>query len=81
MGTAYEFQCRACGYSAQVCGGRDSGMDITLFTWVCGDCRALVDVAICHPLEESFPGNLKEDRKLRRCPGEDRTIETWLGSG
>ena len=68
MGTANQFECCACGYSAQVCGGEDSGMEVTLLTSVCIDCHALVDVAIGHPLEESFPGILKEDRKLRRCP-------------
>lgn len=41
MGTVYQIGCRACGYSAHVSGGRDFGMDITLFTCVCGDCRAL----------------------------------------
>ena len=46
MGTAYLFECRACRYSAQVCGGKDSGMEATLQISVCGDCRALVDVAV-----------------------------------
>lgn len=49
VGTAYQFECRACGYSAHVCGGRDSGMRVTLLTSVCGNCRALVDVPVGFP--------------------------------
>ena len=69
MGTAYLFEYRDCGYSAQVCGGKDSGMETTLQTSVCGDCRALVDVAVGASWDEDHWVSAEDDPKLRRCPG------------
>ncbi len=68
MGTAYRFECRACGYGAHVCGGRDSGMDIVLLTSICGDCRALVDVPVGRPWEEGLPPTGSVDPEMGRCP-------------
>lgn len=69
MVTAYLFECRACDYSAQVCGGRDSGMEVTLLTSVCSDRDALVDVVIGPPCEEGLRMSEEDDPKLGRCSG------------
>jgi hypothetical protein len=68
MGTAYQFECRACGYGAHVCGGRDSGTEIALLTSVCGDCRALVDVPIGRPWDKGLSATGGDDLKVGHCP-------------
>ena len=68
MGTAYLFECPTGGYSAAVCGGRDSGMDITVLTSVCGDCRALVDVPVGRPWDQGLPVSASDDPELGHCP-------------
>lgn len=46
MGACYQFTCAACGYTAEVSGGLDSGMMNRAATISCADCRELMDVDI-----------------------------------
>lgn len=46
VGTLYEFKCPACGYSAEVSGGDDVGMQSVTTTIVCKTCKKLMDVVI-----------------------------------
>lgn len=68
MGTAWQFECRACGYSANVCGGRDSGMRVAVLTSVCGDCYALVDVPVGFPWEDGSAAIENDDPEIGCCP-------------
>jgi hypothetical protein len=68
MGTAYQFECPACGYSAHVCGGRDSGTEVALLTSVYGDCRVLVDVPVGRPWDKGLPATGSDDPEMGRCP-------------
>jgi hypothetical protein len=44
MGTWFEFLCDGCGYQAEVSGGPDAGMRVSVQTMTCRDCAELVDV-------------------------------------
>jgi hypothetical protein len=81
MGTAYSFECPSCGYSAEVCGGTDSGFGATLRTSVCADCHAVVDVLIGGP---SFFGGEpveSDDPDVGRCPQcKGRNVTPWKRS-
>jgi hypothetical protein len=44
MGRTYHFQCTHCGYHADVSGGADSGLNCSVQTIRCHDCRELFDV-------------------------------------
>jgi len=69
MGTAYSFDCPSCGYSAEVCGGTDSGFAVTLRTSVCSDCKAVVDVIIGGPgFFGGEPEELPDNPDVGRCP-------------
>lgn len=68
VGTAYQFECRACGYNAHVCGGRDSGMDVVVLTSVCGDRRELVDVPVGRSREKDVPATANDEAKMGCCP-------------
>jgi Zn finger protein HypA/HybF involved in hydrogenase expression len=46
MGTLYEFKCPACGYSAEVSGGDDVGMNAVTTTVSCKTCKKLFDAVI-----------------------------------
>jgi hypothetical protein len=43
MGADYEFRCESCSLSAEVSGGRDSGMYAEWMTVWCSDCKSLSD--------------------------------------
>jgi hypothetical protein len=80
MGQAYRFVCNDCGYSADVCGGVDSGFSVTLETQVCKICNELVDVVIadydsdsgetrpaCKKCEESKTIDWRPDHPCPKC--------------
>jgi hypothetical protein len=46
MGTRFEFNCRACGYSAMVSGGPDVGMTVRTVTIACDTCKKLRDAVV-----------------------------------
>lgn len=46
MGERFLFVCSECGYDADVSGGRDAGLLVTVQTGSCAECSQLVDVVI-----------------------------------
>jgi hypothetical protein len=44
VGSLYQFRCEACGYAAEVSGGRDCGMASATVTILCETCSELFDV-------------------------------------
>ena len=44
MGRMSTFRCRDCGREAQVCGGKDSGLQCQLRTVYCRSCYTLQDI-------------------------------------
>jgi hypothetical protein len=46
MGRGYHFECSKCGYRAIVSGRADRGLNLTVQTVVCRDCRKLYDAVI-----------------------------------
>jgi hypothetical protein len=78
MGALYEFTCAKCGYSANVSGGRDVGMDAVVRTMICEDCLDLVDVLIGRWGKDGPTGDPEYDKALGRCPAcEGRRLEVW----
>lgn len=65
MGLIHRFACGACGYAANVAGGRDTGMSATRITVVCQACRELHDVVVA--MRGGYPHTL-EHRVQPRCP-------------
>lgn len=46
MGRSYLFECAKCGYNVQVSGGSDAGLDFSVQTAACRDCRMLFDSVV-----------------------------------
>jgi hypothetical protein len=46
MGRTYVFDCVKCGYQAKVAGGLAEGLEFTVQTIVCHECRELTDAVI-----------------------------------
>ena len=72
--TSYQFVCHACGYGAQVSGGRDVGMTAVVRTMVCHTCKQVVDVLIGYQGVDGPTGNPVYDKDQGLCPdcgGED----------
>ncbi|HYG23321.1 MAG TPA: hypothetical protein VEH04_11105 [Verrucomicrobiae bacterium] len=46
MGRSYVFECPKCTYKTVVSGGADAGVDCSVQTIHCGDCRKLYDAVI-----------------------------------
>lgn len=68
MGSLIAFTCDACGYAAQVAGGKDRGMVAVVETMTCGDCRGLVDVLIGEFGHEASTDDQERDEDLGVCP-------------
>ena len=67
MGMSYEFGCAACDYTADVCGGPDTGMLVSVNTVTCFTCAELVDVVTArHDWSSSTPP--ESDLTDGRCP-------------
>lgn len=78
MGTLYSFECPGCGYSAEVSGGRDVGMDTVVQTATCANCRELVDVVIGWWGKDGPSGAPNLDCRLWRCPiCEGMALDPW----
>jgi hypothetical protein len=73
MGCRYQFSCPACGYSAEVSGDDDAGMECCTTTIVCHDCKQLFDVQTGW----SFPPEPRPAPKVR-CPNSaQHTFTKW----
>jgi hypothetical protein len=70
MGTAYNFTCTECGYSAMVSGGRDVGMVAVVRTMTCNDCKEVVDVLIGRYGESGPIGDPDYDADLNIFPAQ-----------
>jgi hypothetical protein len=46
MGRSYLFECPKCSYKAEVSGGLDSGLDFSVQTTACRDCRVVFDSVV-----------------------------------
>jgi hypothetical protein len=46
MGQCYRFICQACGYTAEVSGGKAAGFYTATNTYECFDCKELADLVI-----------------------------------
>lgn len=71
MGFKQTLICPLCNYSAFTSGGPDRGFKSFKNTFVCRDCKALVDIAID---KEHWP-ELKSGQTCNSCKGEN--LESW----
>jgi hypothetical protein len=46
MGRSFRFECPKCNYHTTVSGGEDDGMDCSVRTAVCRDCRRVFDAVV-----------------------------------
>ena len=77
MGMHFQFECARCGFSAEVSGGDDAGMEILTTTILCEDCIKLYDVVTGKAME-------LQDTNTRppRCPKSQRhKIRPWKAGG
>jgi|LDZU01.1.fsa_nt_gi Zn finger protein HypA/HybF involved in hydrogenase expression len=70
MGTLYHFECRSCGYSAEVSGGDDRGMRSRTTTILCETCSELHDVVTS---TEPWIDEMVDPETLK-CPKSKRHI-------
>jgi len=73
VGSLYKFECRGCGYMAEVSGEKDRGFVAFVETMICRDCNELVDGLVRCAVPSSDLGN-----DIDKCPtcGGDRP-EYW----
>ena len=58
MGRSYWFECSRCGYRAKVSGQADRGVDFSVQTIVCLDCKTLYDAVTRARLSAQSAGTL-----------------------
>jgi DNA-directed RNA polymerase subunit M/transcription elongation factor TFIIS len=64
MGSFSKFECPDCGYSAEVSGGPDRGMKISVETSICTRCKELIDV-----ITEVYDcENPDLEKRIGKCP-------------
>jgi len=70
MGQAYEFKCSNCEYSVTTSGKLDWGFLAVVNTYVCSDCKEVVDVQVGEYGKVIQPEDLNEEQKKEfyRCP-------------
>ena len=82
MGTSCDFACKACGYTAHVCGGHDVGFVAVIHTMTCRDCRELIDVLTGRQGVVGPTGDPDYDEDLGRCPRcMGRNVTEWTAPG
>lgn len=73
MGFTYEFLCAQCGYSANVSGGADAGMIVSVETMTCSDCKELGDVITAWWREDQA-----QPAEIGKCPNcESKSVASW----
>jgi uncharacterized paraquat-inducible protein A len=81
MGTWSKFDCKKCGYTVNVSGGKDFGMVAVVQTMICNDCKELVDVLIGRCGETGKSGDIEYDKDLDVCPEcRGTNLSTWSAS-
>jgi hypothetical protein len=82
MGRTFQFECPQCQYQARVGGGADAGINCSVQTIVCLDCRRLFDVFTRFRLregeEEPAPADVKTRSSRIRLPDEVNIPPFWL---
>jgi len=68
MGATYRFQCNACGYEADISGGKDCGFIAVVQTMTCHNCNELVDVKIGAEGKEGKTDDAELNKELGICP-------------
>ena len=78
MGTKYVFKCNACGYRADVSGGRDCGFVAVVHTMTCHNCNELVDVVIGAEGKEGKTEDTEFNKGLGLCPiCKGSNVDRW----
>ena len=89
MGSKHKYICNKCGYSVLASGKQDYGMIVKTDTYICHDCKEVVDVDVEYwtdrkpkkstigecPICESKKHLVKWDNQTRPCPRCDGTLE------
>jgi hypothetical protein len=82
MGRTFQFECPQCQYQARVGGGADAGINCSVQTIVCLDCRRLFDVFTRFRLregeDEPAPAEVKTRSSRIRLPDEVNIPPFWL---
>jgi len=68
MGKTYLFKCNACGYEANISGGKDCGFIAVVQTMTCHNCNELVDVTIGAEGKEGKTDDEELNKELGICP-------------
>jgi len=55
MGRTYAYECAKCGYRAMVAGGEAHGLELSVQTIVCEDCKELYDAVIALRTPDDVP--------------------------
>ena len=79
MGAHFMFTCSACGYSAEVSGGRDYGFVSITRTITCTVCKELVDVKVGE-VDARGDGATpqRSERKFHKCPNDPgHKVRAW----
>ena len=86
MGTKYNFKCNKCGYSVVTSGGHDFGMMAVTNTYICKNCKKIVDVIVGEygvtlTKEAAIDKKKKNEIDLNfySCPecGSDKHLINW----
>jgi len=85
MGANYNFKCNKCGYKALTTGGHDFGMVAVTDTYICTDCKRIIDVTVGEYgktfTKEEILIKKKNDPDLHFfvCPacGSDKNLIKW----
>lgn len=80
MGELHSFECKACGYHAEVSGCKDRGFVAFTQTKVCQACRQVVDVLIGKANELSAAKAISIPEDKQQCPiCKGHSLTVWKG--
>lgn len=69
MGLKRTYKCESCNYSSLVAGGRTRGFENITDTFICTDCKELVDIVVDNVETETIVEWMQDVRKEEiKCP-------------
>ena len=75
MGQQFRFRCTSCRYYADVGGGEETGMECTMTTIVCVECRVVRDVVTRTWINGDYDAGT--DRPIRCTRRARHTVRVW----
>jgi len=72
MGRSYQYECPKCGYKARVSGRADDGLNFSVQTILCRDCKELHDAVVRLRVAEDLAARMRNSFRQFQRPASSR---------